>query len=116
MRPTTVIQRFVLLLVALCVVVYLGDFLWFQYQKHFSSSSVFGAVRMERMYAIPQKNGRVEFQFDAQAPEENVRCVHSLFPHTGLDPCWYLRRNAQKVIPMSIFGGRPHATGLWPLP
>ncbi len=55
----------------------------------------FGSVLVRRYYAVPQKNGRVEFYFDQP---ETQRCVHSLFPHFGYSPCWYLNRHKQKRI------------------
>src|ERR1700753_2179082 len=61
-----------------------------------------GTVKMTRLYAIPQKNGRVEFELDANQPEVMMPCVHSLFPHMGNSPCWYLKQNADKPIPVVI--------------
>jgi len=60
------------------------------------------SVQMERLYAIALKNGRTEYELDAQQPEVTVTCVRALFPHLGYSPCWYLRRNSQKPIPMVI--------------
>ncbi len=96
------LQRLLILLAVVCFGVFVGDYLVFQVRVHSDSRSAFATVQMERMYAIPQKGGRVEFQFDAQQPQETVQCVRALFPHAGFSPCWYLRRNAQKVIPMSL--------------
>jgi len=30
----------------------------------------------------------------------NQECVHSLFPHVGDSPCWYLSRHTQQQINM----------------
>jgi len=57
---------------------------------------------MERLYAIPLKNGRTEYELDARQPEVTVSCVRALFPHQGYPPCWYVRRNSQKPIPMMV--------------
>jgi hypothetical protein len=57
-----------------------------------------GTVQMTRLYAIAQKNGRVEYELDANQPEVTMPCVHSLFPHMGNSPCWYLQQNATKPI------------------
>jgi hypothetical protein len=64
------------------------------------TDAAIGTVTMERLYAIPQKNGKTDYEFDAQQPEVTVPCVHSLFPHLSQSPCWYLQRNSQKPIPM----------------
>jgi hypothetical protein len=66
-----------------------------------------GTVKMTRLYAIPQKNGRVEYELDANQPEVMMPCVHSLFPHMGNYPCWYLQQNATKPIPVVILRALP---------
>ena len=62
----------------------------------------FDVVVHPRLLAIPQKGNRVEFALDAQSPMVSDPCVHSLFPHFGYTPCWYVSRNALKPIPMVI--------------
>jgi hypothetical protein len=87
--------------IVLLVLVYAGDDIRVRWKMaHPKSGDAFGTVQMERLYAIPQKNGKVEYEFDALQPEVTTPCVHSLFPHMGDTPCWYLRRNSQKPIPM----------------
>jgi hypothetical protein len=90
--------------VALAVAaVYAGDYLVVRY--HMASGNTgaaFGSVVMNRLYAIPLKNGKTEYELDAQQPQVTVQCVHSLFPHMGYSPCWYLQRNSQTPIPMVI--------------
>jgi hypothetical protein len=54
-------------------------------------------VQIRRYYAVPQKNGRTEF---SPAEPESRTCVHSLFPHLGCSPCWYVNRHTQKRIDM----------------
>ena len=89
--------------VLLLGLIYAGDYLLVRHRiVHPTAGSAFGNVVMERLYAIPQKNGATEYEFDARQPEVNTPCVHSLFPHLGLSPCWYLKRNSQKPIPMVI--------------
>jgi hypothetical protein len=67
-----------------------------------------GTVQMTRLYAISEKNGRVEYELDANQPEVTMPCVHSLFPHLGNSPCWYLQQNATKPIPVVILPSLPH--------
>jgi hypothetical protein len=70
---------------------------WFDCVRHIP-----GSVHTDRLYAIPLKNGNVEYELDARQPEVTVTCVRALFPHLGYQPCWYVRRNSQKPIPMVI--------------
>jgi hypothetical protein len=86
------IARRVLLLTALgLLLLYAGDFALAQ------SRHAFGVVKIERYYAIPQKDGKTEFVF---AEPETEECVHSLFPHLGDSPCWYVNRHTRKRINM----------------
>jgi hypothetical protein len=88
-------------LLALTALAYAGDYTRLRYRlEHPTAGAAFGEVQMERLYAIPQKNGKIDYEFDAQQPEVTVPCVNSLFPHMGYSPCWYLQRNSQKPIPM----------------
>lgn len=101
--PTAIVKRALAGAVLLLGLVYAGDYLFVRYRMAYpKAGEAFGSVLMERLYAIPQKNGKIDYEFDAQQPEVNTPCVHSLFPHLGYQPCWYLRRNSQKPIPMVI--------------
>lgn len=62
----------------------------------------FDVVTYPRLLAIPQKGNRVEYALDVQSPMESEPCVHSLFPHFGYNPCWYVNRKDQGPIPMVI--------------
>jgi hypothetical protein len=65
--------------------VYAGDYSWVRYRIAYpKAGEAFGSQVMERLYAIPQKNGATEYEFDARQPEVNTPCVHSLFPHLAL--------------------------------
>ena len=99
----TIAKRALAGAILLLWLVYAADYLFLHYRvAHSKADDAFGSVVMERLYAIPQKNGATEYEFDAWQPEVNTPCVHSLFPHLGLSPCWYLKRNSQKPIPMVI--------------
>jgi hypothetical protein len=99
----TIAKRALAATLLLLGLVYAGDYLFVRYRTAYpKAGNAFGTVVMERLYAIPQKNGATEYEFDARQPEVNTPCVHSLFPHLGLSPCWYLKRNSQKPIPMVI--------------
>ena len=53
----------------------------------------YGSIVVSHYYAVLQKNGKTQFTFDPPQPEN---CVNSLFPHSGLSPCWYLRRHPEQ--------------------
>ena len=62
----------------------------------------FDVVTYPHLLAIPQKGNKVEYALDAQSPMESDPCVHSLFPHYGYTPCWYVRRRAKTPTQMTI--------------
>lgn len=91
--------------IAVLCVLYVGDEVLFLYKTHSSqSASAFGSVDMQRMIAIELKGGKVEYTLDQVHPAQMQTCVHSLFPHAGYSPCWYLLRQSAKAIPLLILG------------
>jgi hypothetical protein len=102
-RPADIVKWALVGTVVLLALVYAGDLLWLRYRMAYAKNdAAFGAVLMDRLYAIPQKNGKIDYEFDAQQPQVTVPCVRSLLPHLGYSPCWYLQRNSQKPIPMVL--------------
>jgi len=100
--PAGRVLRFVLsYLLAIFIVIYLADLAWYQlraHSAHFGEAA--GSVHRLRLLAIPGKANKIEYQVDALKPEEDVPCVHSLFPYAGLRPCWYVARHANDPIQM----------------
>ncbi len=60
----------------------------------------FDVVTYAHILAIPQKGNHVEYALDAVSPMKSEPCVHSMFPHFGYAPCWYVKRKAQNPTPM----------------
>ena len=78
------------------VLLYTGDYLSVRYRFP-GNRPAFGSVRVHPYYAIPQKSGKTEIVL--QDPETRS-CVHSLFPHLGASPCWYVSRHVRERIDM----------------
>jgi hypothetical protein len=96
-------RRALVFIAGLVAIVYAGNYGAVRLRAAYPRlGSAYGSVQMERLYAIPLKNGNVEYELDARQPDVTVPCVRALFPHMGYRPCWYLRRNSQKPIPMVI--------------
>jgi len=90
----------VLLLVAL---IYAGDFLSVRLRmRHPQPNNPFETVTALRILAIGEKGNKTEFTVDPVQPQQTAECVHSLFPHNGDPPCWYLKRKFAQPIPMTI--------------
>lgn len=57
----------------------------------------FGTVKVRPVYAVPQKNHSTEF---LAGDVQDQTCVHSLFPHLGDTPCWYLEGPREPQVSM----------------
>ena len=100
-RPIEIAGRALASALILAALVYIGDYAVLRYRiANPKAGPAFGSVTMEHLYAIPQKNGKIEYEFDARQPEVTLSCVHTLLPHMSQSPCWYLQRQSQKPIPM----------------
>jgi hypothetical protein len=96
-----ILRRILFVAFALLLLVYLGDFLWFQLRVHYPTAGpTTSSVHRYRLLAIPLKNNKVEYQLDSQKPEEDLPCARSLFSHAGNRPCWYVTRHAKAPITM----------------
>lgn len=82
--------RIVVGIVAAGVLVYAIDLAWLRLRK-----DRMGSVQVRLTYSIPHKNGRVEY---SEGGTETRQCVRSLFPHSGFEPCWYLKRHTKQQI------------------
>jgi len=100
-KPLFSLSRVLLALVALCALLYVGDFAWYQvrlFTPRFGPAK--GSVHRIRLLAISTKGSKIDYEIDAAHPEEDVPCTHSIFPHGGNPTCWYMVRHANDPIPM----------------
>lgn len=81
-------------LIAIAVLVYGVDYLVWQY-KFATGHAPYGTVTVQFYYAIQEKNGKTEYDYQPPQPDT---CVNSLFPHAGYTPCWYERKHPEKAI------------------
>jgi hypothetical protein len=89
-------KRILLFALLALLLVYLGDDLSVRF-KIPKTRNPFGTVRVRRYYAVGLKSGKTDFMF---LDPQNQTCVHSLFPHLGYPPCWYLARHPVKRVDM----------------
>jgi hypothetical protein len=89
-----ILRRFLVGTVVALVFCYVSDDLMIRYRMR-RSPSAYGQVTVHRLDTIPEKNGRMEY-----VPEPPVveTCIHSLFPHIGYLPCWYLSRKTEQRV------------------
>jgi hypothetical protein len=82
------LKRLLLIALVSSCLLYIGDYATIRY-KIARNRNPFGGVTVRRYYAVPQKSRKTELYFDQP---ETLPCIHSLFPHFGCSPCWYLNR------------------------
>jgi hypothetical protein len=96
-----VVQRVLVVVLAGFTLSYLGDFLWFRVRLiHPKPTDPLESFTGPRVLAIPEKGGKTSYEIDRQNPEQTTTCVHSLFPHAGSSPCWYVKPRLNQPIPM----------------
>ncbi len=83
-----------LLLLVLLAVAYVCDYGVLRY-KIARNRAPYGSVTVQLYYSMLQKNGKIEI---IPGETETQSCVHSLFPHMGYGPCWYVGRRTDKRI------------------
>ncbi len=99
--PRTLLKRISITAVAALALLYIADLLSVRIRAlHSKPADPFESLKTLRVLAIPEKNGKTEYEVDSQNPEQTVICVHSLFPHSGYSPCWYVKPRINQPIPM----------------
>jgi hypothetical protein len=88
------LKRTILIAVLLCALLYGGDYLSLRYRIPHNRAQ-FESVQVQRDYAVRMKNSKTEYMFDD--PSAQI-CVHSLFPHFGDSPCWYVKRHSRQQV------------------
>lgn len=104
--PNSTAVRVILKRVALGVfsclaLVYVADYTYFRLRMlHPKPADPFESITTLRILATPEKNGRMEYETDPLNPQQTLTCVHSLFPHVGYSPCWYIKPKLNQPIPI----------------
>jgi hypothetical protein len=81
-------------LIFVCALLYAADYLMWRY-KLATGRGPYGTVTVQFHYAIQEKNGKTEYEY--QPPQPDI-CVNALFPHGGYSPCWYQRKHPEREI------------------
>lgn len=100
-RRFSVKQWSAIAVVSILALSYACDFLYLKIREARPSvGEAFGTVVMPRVLAFPLKNGRIEYDLDADNPVATVTCTNTLFPQSGYSPCWYLVHKSKQPISM----------------
>ncbi len=106
MAPNAVLRLALAILVVAAIVVYAGDFAWFEYRTHNAKPND-PLETVTFYYSTDVKGGKEEIFFDQP---QTATCVHSLFPHGGYRPCWRFSRSGIQRISLMI----PRPETAWP--
>jgi len=99
---TQVFARILIGILGVFLCAYLADFAYLRVRMiRAKANGPFETLTRTRVLAIPQKSGKFDYEIDQQMPVETLTCVHSLFPHYGDQPCWYLKPRLNQPIPVS---------------
>ena len=98
-----IVSRVLIAAIALLVLSFCGDYLVAKYRVSKNPSGSLEAVKIQPMYIIPHKDSRAEYVF---GDPQTQTCVHSIFPHFGYSPCWYVKKNTQPVISGFVYPDR----------
>jgi len=95
------LQRIALALLAILLLAYVGDSLWFRVRMvHPKPADPLESFTGPRLLAIPEKGNKTSYEIDQRNPEQTVTCAHSWFPHAGYRPCWYVKPRMNQPIAM----------------
>jgi hypothetical protein len=100
MRGRSILKRVAIAALAAIALVYVGDTLsvWHRMSKHIADDPL-TTLTTQPIIEISHKDGRAEIVL-GQAQTQT--CVRSLFPHSGYSPCWYVARQNQSPIVMTM--------------
>jgi len=99
----SLVKGIVIAVVVAAALVFVGDYASVRMRMiHPKSDDPFETITALRILAIDEKGNKTEFSVDPVQPQQTGTCVHSLFPHFGDPPCWYLKKKFAQPIPMMI--------------
>jgi len=99
--PRILAKRVMFVILPSLALLFCTDYLYVRVRLlHPKPADPFETIKALRVLAIPEKNGKTSYEVDSQNPEQTVTCVHSLFPHSGYSPCWYVKPRINQPIPM----------------
>lgn len=90
-RPALIAKLFIAVVVVAALLLYLADELLLRYRMGHGQ-----ALEAVTIYpAAVLKSGKTEIFRDKPEIEQ---CAHSLFPHAGYNPCWYVKRHRVRLV------------------
>ena len=99
-RLVFIAKRVGVALLIFAVLLYVGDYISARVRlAHAKPGDPLENILLQRYYAVSEKGQKLEY---IPADPQTVTCLHSIFPHMGYSPCWYINRLNNQPIPMTI--------------
>ena len=99
-RVLAILRITLVALIGAIVVLYTFDYLFVRYRMTKKQNRRSFRNPKDRTHLrIPHKNGSAEIVI---GDPEVETCVHSLFPHMGYEPCWYLNGTSKNIIMLEL--------------
>jgi hypothetical protein len=95
-------RNILVFLVAAAAILYIFDYV----AAKLPGRQVYADVTIDQYYAVKEKGNKVEYMPGGSVVE---RCIYSVFPHFGYDPCWWVMRHTRREI--DIGRKEPDASG-----
>ena len=92
-------KRALIFALLIAAAIYAGDWL----RLKIRGQAAYGNVTLDTYYIVKLKSGKSEYDY---AGPQDVECVHSMLPHEGDKPCWYVGRKKDQQI--TIDSGDPN--------
>jgi hypothetical protein len=89
-RILAVLGRAVMGLMIAAIVVYLAD--WAAFAVRARAGNGYDTVQVQQFLSTALKGDKQEYDYLGTA---QVSCAKALFPHGGVNPCWWQRRHTQ---------------------
>lgn len=90
------LKRIALIMAGLLALAYAGDYAALRIPIP-KGRVPYSTVTVRPYYDVGLKSGKSDLYF---LDPQKQTCVNSLFPHSGYNPCWYLRKHTHPRIPM----------------
>lgn len=75
------------------VLIYAGDTMFYVLRSHRNAAN--GTVQVSLVTAVTLKADKLAYYPEGTT---EVPCATALFPHGGMNPCWYVRRHPELVV------------------
>jgi hypothetical protein len=82
--------RFVLAMMVVAIVTYAAD--WLIFAVRAQGGNGYDSVQVQQFLSTALKGDKQEYDYLGTA---QIQCAKALFPHGGVNPCWWQRRHTQ---------------------